>query len=174
MPARYHPVLVTLHWLIALLLLMALIAGTLVLDDMPNTAPGKTDALRIHAIMGVGIGVLMLIRLAVRLTTRHPAPAKSGIALADRLAPLAHWALYALVLGMVGSGIAMAVQSGLGDALFGDGTLPETFHTLFARGVHGLLATLLILTIALHILAALYHVSVRRDGLLRRMWFGAR
>jgi cytochrome b561 len=28
--------------------------------------------------------------------------------------------------------------------------------------------------IALHVTGALYHVLVRRDGLLRRMWFGRR
>ena len=174
MPTRYHPALVALHWLIALLVLLALAAGTLVLADTPNTDPAKIDGLRVHAIMGVAVGALMLIRLAIRLLTRDPAPATTGIAFADRLAPLAHAALYALVLGMVGSGIAMAVQSGLGDALFGTGALPDSFHSFAVRGVHGLLATLLILTIALHALAAIYHVGVRRDGLLRRMWFGAR
>ena len=174
MPSRYHPTLVALHWLLAALILMALAAGTLVLADTPNATPGKLDALRIHAIMGITIGVLMVIRLVVRQTTRHPAPATTGIALADRLAPLAHWALYALVLGMVASGITMSIQSGLGEAMFGAGVLPESFEIFAARAVHGALASLLILTIALHILAALYHIGVRRDGLLRRMWFGAR
>jgi cytochrome b561 len=28
--------------------------------------------------------------------------------------------------------------------------------------------------IALHVLAALYHTFILRDGLLRRMWFGRR
>ena len=30
------------------------------------------------------------------------------------------------------------------------------------------------LTIALHAAAAMYHPLVKRDGLLSRMWFGAR
>lgn len=174
MPARYHPFLVTLHWLIAILVLMALAAGTLVFGDMPNTDPNKVVALRIHVVMGIAIGALMLIRLAVRLTTRHPTPATTGIALADRLAPLAHWGLYGLVLLMVASGLTLSILSGLGNALFGDAALPADFHVFTPRLAHGLLADLLILVIVLHLAAALYHALVRRDGLLRRMWFGAR
>ncbi len=174
MPARYHPALVTLHWLIAVLLFMALAAGMLVLSQTANTDPSKIVALRIHAGMGVSIGLLMLLRLVVRLRTRHPAPATTGIALADRLAPLAHGALYVVVLLMVGSGIALAVQSGLAAALTGDGALPADFNAFVPRQVHGFLATLLVALIALHLLATLYHLLVRRDGLLRRMGFGAR
>jgi len=173
-PARYHPALVALHWLVALLVTLALIAGGLVISDMPNAEPGKVDALRIHALMGLTIGALMLIRLAVRLRTAHPAPATTGIALADRLAPLAHGALYALVLLMVASGIALSLQSGLMEALFADAPMPADFHVFAPGQVHGFLADLLIALIVLHLAAVLYHALVRRDGLLRRMGFGAR
>lgn len=174
MPTRYHPLLVTLHWIVALLIFMALIAGTLVFSHMPTTDPNKVIALRIHVIMGVGIGALMLIRLITRQRTAHPAPASTGFPLADRLAPLAHGALYTLVFLMVASGLTLSVQSGLGNALFADAAMPADFHDYAPRAVHGLIAWLLILTIALHILAALYHTLVRRDGLMRRMGFGAR
>ncbi|MFN4099075.1 MAG: cytochrome b, partial [Pararhodobacter sp.] len=165
MPKRYHPALVALHWLIAVLLLMALSAGFLMLANTPNSDPGKLEALRIHAPMGVAIGVLMLLRLVIRARTSHPAPATTGITLADRLAPLTHWVLYALVLGMVASGIGLSLQSGLGDALFGTGALPESFHIYGPRAAHGLFATLLALVLALHVAAAIYHTVVRRDGL---------
>ncbi|MCB1389098.1 MAG: cytochrome b [Rhodobacteraceae bacterium] len=174
MPTRYHPLLVALHWLVAILVIMALVAGTLVFSDMPNSDPDKVIALRIHAVMGLTIGALMLFRLVVRWRSRHPAPATTGFALADRLAPLAHGALYLLVLLMVASGIGLAVLSGLPGALFGDAPLPADFHDFAPRVAHGLFADLLIALIVLHVVAALYHALVRRDGLLRRMTFGAR
>ena len=37
-PARYHPALVTLHWVVALLIFLMLAVGKLVLLMMPNTA----------------------------------------------------------------------------------------------------------------------------------------
>ena len=174
-PARYHGALVALHWLLVLLLIAALAIGTFALKTVPNSSPDKIDALRGHMIAGGLILLLTLLRLAVRLKTAHPAPASTGYALLDRLAPATHWALYGLVLLMAGSGVAMSVLAGLPGIVFGGvGSLPVNFDALPPRAVHGIVAKLLMLAIALHIAAALYHQFVRRDGLLARMGFGRR
>ncbi|MDH5577946.1 MAG: cytochrome b/b6 domain-containing protein, partial [Betaproteobacteria bacterium] len=73
-PSRYHPALVALHWLIAILVLFSLGMGMLVLEEIPNSAPEKIDALRGHMVVGVALLLLMLVRLGVRLGTRRPAP----------------------------------------------------------------------------------------------------
>jgi cytochrome b561 len=149
-PTRYHGALVVLHWLLAVLLIVALAMGTFALKPVPNSSSDKIFALQGHMIAGGLILLLTLTRLVVRLKTAHPAPATTGNALLDRLAPLTHWALYGL------------------------GSLPVNFDALPPRAVHGIVAKLLMLAIGLHIAAALYHQFVRRDGLLSRMGFGAR
>ncbi len=175
LPTRYHPALVALHWLLALLLIVALGMGTFALKTVPNSSPDKITALQGHMIAGGLILFLTLTRLVVRLKTRHPSPAPTGNALLDRLAPLTHWALYGLVLAMAGSGVAMSVLAGLPEIVFnGVGSLPVNFDALPPRAAHGIVAKLLMLAIGMHIAAALYHQLVRRDGLLRRMWFGPR
>jgi cytochrome b561 len=172
---RYHGALVFLHWLLALLLIVALTMGTFALKSVPNNSPDKIGALQGHMVAGGLILLLTLVRLGVRIKTAHPAPAMTGNALLDRLAPLAHWALYLLVLAMAGSGIAMSIMAGLPQIVFGGvGTLPADFAALPPRAVHGIVAKLLMLTIALHVAAALVHHFVRRDGLLARMGFGPR
>ncbi len=172
---RYHPVLVALHWLIALLVLMALVAGGAVLEHMPNSDPEKVAALGPHMVIGIAILALMLVRLAVRLLTQTPLPADAGHPLLTQAGHWAHWALYALVLAMALSGVALSVQAGLPGIVFGgEGTLPESFDVYSARAVHGAVASLLMLLVAAHVAAALYHQFLRRDGLFRRMWFGAR
>jgi cytochrome b561 len=174
-PTRYHPALVALHWLLALLLIVALGMGTFALAPVPNSSSEKISALQGHMIAGGLILLLTLTRLVVRLKTTHPASASTGNALLDRLAPLTHWALYGLVLVMAGSGVAMSVLAGLPGIVFGGvGGLPVNFDSLPPRAVHGIVAKLLMLAIAMHIAAALYHQFVRRDSLLRRMWFGPR
>ena len=169
MTTRYHPVLIVLHWLLAFLLIGELIGGKVLLEHTPNSDPAKLGSLRIHMILGLTIGVLMIVRLVTRLRTAHPPAASTGIALADALAPWMHWALYLAAFAMVGSGMALSMQSGLPDAAFGTGALPETFDTFAARAVHGTAAGVLIALIVLHILAALYHQVVRGDGLFARM-----
>jgi cytochrome b561 len=172
---RYHPVLAALHWLLALLLIALLAGGTLSLKTVPNASPDKLNLLRLHMLMGGSILGLMLLRLVARLSTEHPPAASTGNALLDRLAPWAHWALYILVFVMAGSGIGMAALAGLPDIVFsGIGQLPVDFSAYPQRAVHGIVAKLLMLTIALHAAAALFHQFIKRDGLLSRMWFGSR
>ena len=174
-PARYHGALVALHWLLAVLLIVALAIGTFGLSTVPNSSPDKINTLRGHMITGGMILLLTIARLVVRLKTAHPAPATTGNSLLDRLAPLTHWGLYGLVLLMAGSGVAMSVLAGLPAIVFGGvGTLPANFDALPPRAVHGIVAKLLMLAIGLHIAAALYHQFVKRDGLMARMGFGSR
>jgi len=174
-PKRYHRALVALHWLLALMLIVALGMGTFALKTVPNSSPDKIGALQGHMIAGALILLLTLVRLVVRLKSAHPAPATTGNATLDRLAPATHWGLYLLVVLMAGSGIAMSVLAGLPGIVFGGvGSLPVNFDALPPRSVHGIVAKLLMLAIALHIAAALFHQFVRHDGLLSRMGFGPR
>ena len=88
--SRYHPALVALHWLLALLIVAALALGALVMVKIPNTDPMKFEALRSHVIGGVAILMLMLIRFFVRARTVHPVQASTGSLMLDRLAWVSH------------------------------------------------------------------------------------
>lgn len=173
---RYHPLLVGLHWLLALLILFALAMGTFSLKEIPNASPEKLFALRGHMIAGVAILALMLVRLGLRLWLPRPAPATTGNRFLDRLGVGVHYGFYLLVILMAASGIATAVQAGLPAIVFGGSgaPLPESFWVYRPRAVHGVIAKLLLALVALHVAAALYHQVVRRDRLFARMWFGPR
>jgi cytochrome b561 len=172
---RYHPALVVLHWLSAALVLVALGMGSQLLSELPNSSPEKPEALMGHMIAGGVILLLTLVRLVVRLKTAHPPAATTGMAWADRLAPFMHWALYASVFTMAGSGIAMSVAFDLPAVVFaGQGQLPPDFHAAVARSVHGLASKALFALVLMHVGAALYHQFVKRDGLLTRMGLGRR
>ena len=45
--SRYHPLLVVLHWLLALMIIGMLIAGFLVLDPMQNSNPAQSSFLQL-------------------------------------------------------------------------------------------------------------------------------
>lgn len=172
---RYHGALVVLHWVLALLILASLGVGALVLTNIPNSSPDKLLALKAHMGVGAAILVLTVVRLMVRGTTKHPPEAKTGMRWADRLAPWAHWALYVGVLLMAGSGIGISVQANLAAIVFGgQGNLPADFSGLAARQMHGVIGALLSAVVVLHVVAALFHQFILRDGLLKRMGFGRR
>ena len=173
--SRYHPLLVASHWFLAVLIVGALALGALVLAKIPSTDPMKLEALRSHMIGGTLILIVMLVRLILRTRTARPAPATAGNPALDRVAWISHRLFYVFVLGQAGSGLFMAVQTGLPDVVFGGhGALPADFWAFPVRTVHYVVSRLLMALIALHVAGALYHAFVLRDGLLRRMGFGKR
>jgi cytochrome b561 len=174
--SRYHPLLVTLHWLLAVLIIAMLIAGFFVLAAMPNSEPQKIEILRVHMSVGMLILALMVVRFVVRMLTAKPPAATIGSALLDRIARAVHFGFYLLVLLMVATGYATAILAGLNRSVFqhsGD-PLPASFETYPSFVAHGSIAVLLAGLIVVHVAAALFHQFVRRDRLLSRMLFGRR
>ena len=172
---RYHPVLVILHWVLALLILAALALGALKMTHIPNSSPMKGEALRAHMAGGIVIAALMLLRLMTRTFSRRPVPATTGSARLDWLATFSHRAFYVLVLTMAVSGLVMAAQTGVLGILAGrNPAVPADFWVFPIRTVHYVFSRMLIVLIALHITAAVYHSVILRDGLLGRMGFGRR
>jgi cytochrome b561 len=175
-PSRYHPALVVLHWFLAVFVVAALSFGTLVLVNIPNTSPEKLHGLRAHMGGGIAILVLMFVRFTIRTLSSKPEPATTGNRVLDRIAKLSHYGFYLLILLMATTGLATAYLSGLFGIVFsGSGApLPISFMIFPTRVAHGIIAKLIIGLIGLHVLAALYHQFIRKDGLFRRMWFGRR
>lgn len=173
MVRRYHPLLVALHWVLAFLVIGNLAGGMLVLDRLANSDPAKADILRWHMLGGLTIGALIVVRLITRVATAKPGPADGGRA-AHMLARITHWGFYVAIIGMVVSGLGMAQLGGLFPLLQGlPVTLPD-FDTLPPLQGHRLLATVLIVLLALHLAGTLWHMVGKREPLLSRMWFGKR
>ena len=173
--SRYHPLLVALHWLLAFLIFGALIFGATVMSHTPNSDPDKIEMLQKHMGAGFAILGLMVMRLITRTKTARPPRATTGNARLDLLARISHRVLYVAVFAQAASGLVMALQTHLPQVVYAHrGSLPPDFWSLPARYAHYGISRVLMLVIALHIAGALYHTFVLRDGLLRRMAFGAR
>lgn len=166
----YSPTTRALHWgsaaLIVVLVGSGLRAG---LSDDPAV---KVQALQVHLPVAVLVLLLTVARL-VRLLrwAAKPAPLASVPAWQAGLAHWVHRLLYAALLVLLASGIAMSVLSGLPDALFGAAPMPE-LSNLPPRLGHRIAAIALGLLLAGHIGAALYHHIVLKDATLRCMWRG--
>ncbi|MGV6840551.1 MAG: cytochrome b [Planktomarina sp.] len=171
---RYHPMSVALHWIMAIMILMALFFGKTILSQIPDTDPQKAEALAGHMTIGLILGVLLVVRLTLRLKVQQPPHASTGNAFLDQLGHAAHWVLYLLIGIMVASGLGMAVMGGLFGTVYGGSGGQINLAGLQPRAVHHFVSGLLILLVILHIAAAVYHAVILRDGLFSRMWFGKR
>lgn len=172
MVSRYHPLLVTLHWLLALLIGGLLVFGLFVLSETPNASPDKIALLMWHMALGMAVFALTVLRLVVRWRTKHPAPADNDIV--GHAGRLTHWALYVLVISMAATGLATAVTARLNEIVFaGSGEpLPASFEDFLTWQLHSMLAVAIAILIAIHVGAVAYHAR-KGDRTLRRMaWIG--
>jgi cytochrome b561 len=174
--SKYQPALVILHWTLAWFIIASLAFGFLVLRTLPNTDPHKIDMLEWHMGLGMAIFAAMVVRLVVRWRSAKPAPAGLGTPASARAAGRAHLAFYVLVFGMVATGYATGLIAHLNDIVFArnGAPLPPTFDAYPTFHLHGWIAAILAIMIGLHVLAALWHGLVRRDGVMRRMGFDGR
>ena len=183
--SRYGSVAMTLHWVIAMFVLINLSLG-LYMADLPKSDINRYTLFQVHKSFGLTVLVLSLARLGWRLVNPVP-PAPKGLhPLLGLGARGAHVLLYVLIIAIPLAGWAMVSSSSLG--------LPTPYFFLFSwpnisflanvppvakaanfeffKGTHEFLADSAIALIALHVLAALYHQFLRRDDVLRRMMPG--
>lgn len=171
-PNRYHPALVSIHWLMALLVFIMLGVGKFVMPGVDPTAPQKPMMLQTHAYIGGAIAVLLIVRLVLRFTVKRPTPADAGNAFLNFVAKAVHFLLYFFLLGMAVSGLGLFQMANLPAVFSGAAPYPANFFDYLPRMGHGLTSWLLLAIIALHFGAAMFHQFIKKDNLLARMWFG--
>ena len=94
----------------------------------------------------------------------------------DKIGVAVHHILYLLVIVMGLSGFGIAILAGIPDVINGveGAVLPVDFSEFAPRIAHGIIAKLIMLVVALHVVAALYHQFVLKDSIFKRVMFGKR
>lgn len=170
---HYTRTAVGLHWAIAGLIFTALFMGW-TMTEMA-VSPQRLKVYNWHKWVGVTVLALAVLRLAWRLTHRAP-PLAASIAGWQRAAAHAgHALLYLLMLVMPVTGWVYSNYSGYPVVYLGKLPLPnlvERDRELAATwlDIHATLGIVLALVVGGHVLAALYHQFIARDGTLMRMF----
>ncbi len=168
---RYGSVAITIHWLSALLILALLATGLLAAGQADPMA--KLALVQLHVPLGLGVLVLTLLRIVWWwVADRRPDLPADQPGWQKFAAHAVHFGLYLVILVLASSGIATLILSGAIPAIITGTTLPD-LETVLPRLVHGAASKAMLVLLALHIGAALYHQLIRKDGLLARMGVGA-
>ena len=172
MNTTYTPVAKRLHWLMAAMILGLLALG-IYMSDLP-LSPQKLTLYSWHKWAGVTVFVLVWLRLLWRITHRPPALPETLSPLMRLAAHAGHSALYLLMIAIPLTGWLMSSAKGFQTVWFGVLPIPDLLGRDRELGdllqqVHKLLNLLLMLTLAGHVAAALWHHFVLKDDTLRRM-----
>jgi len=171
--SRYHPILIILHWLSAVLILTTFLLGMFALAHQPNT-PEKIVPLGVHMGLGVVILLVTVIRFVVRRATLKPLrqvknPLAKPKPLIVTMAGPVQYLLYLFSFLMSLTGAGLALQAGV---LTSSGiALPEDFYDFPLRTIHGTISTVLFVLVALHLLTWVYFQFIRGENALAWIWF---
>jgi cytochrome b561 len=166
---HYGSAAIAFHWIVAALIVFLGTLG-LLFDDIPLEA--RPFWINVHGCVGLVYFALVIARLVWR-STDHPPDLPVDIGSFDRRMSVAHHVLYALMLLVPVFGVVAYVWHG---RVFYYGLFQFNFGIQMNRGVfepaetiHQILAYGLFALTGMHVLAALYHHLVRRNGVLLRM-----
>lgn len=174
--ARYHPVAVALHWVLAIALI-GLIAMGLVMTELPFS-PLRLKLYNWHKWIAVTVLALSAVRLVWRWVHRPPPlPVRIEAAMPAwqrALHRVVHVGLYALFFAVPLLGWAYSSAAGFPVVWFGVLQLPDfvPVNPDWAEALkpwHRWSAYAMAALIALHVAGAVKHGLIDRDGLVRRM-----
>jgi cytochrome b561 len=178
-PPRYTLLQRLLHWLIVVLVVLALSVGGTIgylgFDGLRAAfGPAGTDFIYTsHKTLGVLILGFMVLRLLARIGFGKPAYAQPLPAPQRIASGIVHWLFYVVLLAMPVLGWMATASGGYPVHLFNIelpgliGRNKELSDQLFL--LHRYTAYVLIGLIVLHVAGALYHWRVRRDEVMQRM-----
>ena len=169
---RYTLPAIILHWLIAVLIVIAFAVG-LTMADMP-LSPTRLQLFNYHKWAGVCILGLIAVRLLWRLGHRPPPYPPSMPLRQQQLAHAAHALLYVLMFAVPLSGYFYTLAAGFPVVLFGVLPLPVLIEKNaelkpILKEAHELLNWIMAAVVAGHLGAALKHRFVDKDGIMERM-----
>jgi cytochrome b561 len=147
----YSGLQIALHWLIAILILVAWLSAEGAEEAIEAIEKGGTAGFVPHVAFGLAILAAVVVRLVIRLSRGAPAALGAPGSLAVKAADWGHRLLYLLMIAVPLGGISI------------------WFLGMDNGEIHGFFANVLLIVALGHALMALYHQYVLKDGLLRRM-----
>lgn len=169
-PERYNGATIAMHWLM-LVLLVGVYACIELRGYWPRGSGVREGLKTWHFMLGLGVFVLVFMRLALRWTALSPSP--HGAAWQRRLAQLGHGLLYLFMIVMPLLGWLALSAAGKPIPFFGMElpplTAPDKDFADTIEEIHETIGTIGYYLVGAHAAAALFHHYFLRDDTMLRM-----
>lgn len=177
--AKLSTTTVVLHWAVGLTILFLVVIGIYMHEnDAYSLYP-------IHKSIGIIVFFLVVPRIIWRIINGWPTPVSQYHRWEQILAKVTHWALIISTVALPISGVVMSWAAGYGIDIFSLSIAPHNIDpndankiiainkelSAFGAQMHEVFANVIFFGLILHILGALKHHFIDKDGTLRRMLF---
>ncbi|MDD4928186.1 MAG: cytochrome b/b6 domain-containing protein [Gallionella sp.] len=167
---HYSNRMIFIHWLTLALLVAAWFFGH-ELAEATDESHASLAGYIVHGLLGAAVLLLTVARLFFR--RKDGTPAAIGNTAMDKFAKGVHHMLYTVLFLLPVSGVVTVISSDAGHALLsGDASLlPKDggYEHVFSHEVHETLFTILLVLVLVHVMGALKHQFIAKDGLMERM-----
>lgn len=167
---KYQPVQIALHWFIFLVVVVVYSSALL----RNNTdEPLRSMLSWLHYSSGILVGILMIIRLAVRIKYRAPAIIPKPSPMITGLSHLVHLMIFVIFILLPVLGFSIKYLNGYDWSLFGIpmpvSAAPDEDLAYSIQNIHEIIANTAYFIIGLHAATALAHHYFWKDNTLLRM-----
>ena len=162
---------IAFHWIAAALVVTLFLNGE-ELEDLAR-GPERSETLALHVSIGAIAIIVLGARILWRIVQRGPEPPDQPAAL-KLLARVVHWALLTVIGVLILSGPVIDWSVGRSVDVFGLISIPSMLPEMrwlheALEEIHEFASHALIPLLALHVLGALKHLVIDRDGVFQRI-----
>ncbi|PCI31010.1 MAG: hypothetical protein COB60_12985 [Flavobacteriaceae bacterium] len=155
------------HWLTALLILILFPLGKY-MEGLEISE--KMGLIKAHAILGILVLILTIIRTVSFFKHQRPVNLKTGSKFNDKLAVWIHNIFYFLLFGIAISGLATMILGGYGEALkTGTIDMIKSHSEIPPLKPHGIMATIMMILLVMHIVGFIKHLIIKKENTLKRI-----
>lgn len=130
----------------------------------------KMGLVKIHAILGIIVLILTVVRTISFFKHERPTDLKTGSKFNDKLAVWIHNIFYFLLFGIAISGIATMILGGYGEALqTGAIDVIKSHSEIPPLKPHGIMATIMIILLIMHVIGFIKHLILKKENTLKRI-----
>ena len=170
--SRYALPLITLHWVVAVLILVLLVLGWYMVG-IPRGTPPRGYFFNLHKSIGIVAGLFIALQIWWR-TRRRPPPLPAELPAWQRRATrIGHALLYICMAAVVLTGYVESNFTKFGVRFFGYQLQPWGWEdpaiSGVLRAIHLYSTYVLAAIVVGHVGAAMHHLLIRKDRIVDRM-----
>jgi cytochrome b561 len=168
---KWNPLSQIFHWLMFIIIICMFVVAYIMADMEPSDL--KWQLYMLHKSTGFLMFLLVFLRLGWRKISKIPDYPATMPNWQKKAAEINIWILYALIILMPLSGLAMSLFGGHDISVYNFFIIPAITKVAwlgdFFHEVHEFISSAIYGIVGLHIIAALYHHFIIKDNILKRM-----
>lgn len=170
---KYSKLAMSLHWIMALLILAMFCLGWY-MEDLPKGSDERSYFFKLHKNIGMTLFLLLILRIICAVIDKRPGLPNSLASWQRKLATATHHSLYLFMILQPLTGFISSSFTKYKTSFWGVIDLPRIFEPSkewndFFTEVHEICSVVLLVLILIHLAGALAFLVSKHENVLRRM-----